>query len=213
MNKTTLRRASTNDKEKKKDASKAQKRLFNASTSNNNTKASVVRLDDDTGFNSSSMAAVSRVDSIDVNSMYNLNSVGAVSQVSEAMPGGIELQHITPSAANDVSSGDWVDWCDRSQEQLALQSVTEKDEDDEDVTVKVTDLVGLTVKLSLNLRFSVPSPNSKTTFSSFTVLIQKQLSLSLTFLSLWVHNHTSWQFYLLPPPGTAFSAAAYHGQF
>ena len=128
MNKTTLRRASTNDKEKKKDASKAQKRLFNASTSNNNTKASVVRLDDDyteasvvrldddTGFNSSSMAAVSRVDSIGVNSMYNLNSVGAVSQVSEAMPGGIELQHITPSAANDVSSGDWVDWCDRSQE-------------------------------------------------------------------------------------------------
>ena len=139
------------------------------------TKASVVLLDDDTEFNSTSVATASQLDSININSVYDLRSKAAMSQVDgidvnsgydlrsraalpqvdEEIPGGVELQHIPSPDACDVSTGKWIDWCDKDEE-YALQSVAEKDEDDEDAAKKVTSLVELTVSLSLNSKFFRP---------------------------------------------------------
>ena len=179
-NKTTPRGASANNK--KKNAEEAQRRLLNASTNINNTKesvspdsndtkASVARLDDNNAgasvvlvdddnsvFNSGSMATVSQMDNIEVNSLLNPVSAGAMSQVSGEVLGGYELQPINPSD----STGDWVDWCD--QDQVALQSVPEESEGDEETPVKVTSLVRLIVDLSLGLKLFLPFPTLEATF-------------------------------------------------
>ena len=189
------------------------------------TKASVVLLDDDTEFNSTSVAtasqldsinthdlrskaAMSQVDSVDVNSRYDLRSRAALPQVDEEILGGELLQHIPSPDACDVSSGKWIDWCLKDEE-YALQSAAEKDEDDEDAAKKVTSLVELTVSLSLHLKFFVSLPNFQTTLSSLINSLNSETTLSslinsfnsettvfvLTFPNpFWVHNYTSWQF-------------------
>ena len=155
-NKTTPRRAPANNK-KQKDAEEAQRRLFNASTNNNNTKesvspdgndtkasvalldnnnagASVILADDDNSvFNSGSMATVSQMDNIEVNSLLNPISAGTMSQVSGEVLGGYELQPINPSDPLDNSTGEWIDWCDKDQ--AALQSILEENEGDEETPV------------------------------------------------------------------------------
>ena len=151
MNKTTPRGASVNGK-RKQDAKKAHRRLLNASSDNNNAKesvppdsndtkapvtlldnnakASVFLADDDNSvFNSGSMATVSQMDNIEVNSSLNPISAGTVPQVPGEMLGGYELQPINPSGPLDDSTGEWIDWCDKD---LALQSVPGDDEDDEE---------------------------------------------------------------------------------
>ena len=200
VNKTTLRGASAND-EKRKDAKEAQRRLFNASTNNNtkesaspdsnetkgsvalldnnNARASVVLADDDNSvFNSGSMATVSQMDNIEVNSLLNPISAGAMSQVSGEVLGGYELQPINPSDPLDDSTGDWVAWCDKDQ--VALQSVPEENEGDEETPVKVTSLVRLIVDLSLGLKLFFPFPTLEATFLSLT-LHSETASSSLTF--------------------------------
>ena len=168
MNKTTPRGASANNK-KQKGAEEAQRRLFHAPANNNNTKesvpsdsnnnagASVVLADDDNSvFNSGSMATVSQMDIIEVNSLLNPISAGAMSQVSGEVLGGYELQPINPSDPLDDSTGDWVAWCDKDQ--VALQSVPEENEGDEETPVKVTSLVSLIVDLSSDLKLFFPFP-------------------------------------------------------
>ena len=169
MNKTTPRGASAKDK-KKKDVKKAQRRLLNASSNNNNTKesatpdsndtqapaapldnnnagASAIPADDENSvFNSGSMATVSQVDNIEVNSPP---------QVPGEMLGGYELQPINPSGPLDDSTGEWIDWCDKD---LALQSVPGDDEGDEETPVKVTSLVRLIeFEPGLTLFFAFPT--------------------------------------------------------
>ena len=155
MNKTTPRGASVNGK-RKQDAKKAHRRLLNASSDNNNAKesvppdsndtkapvtlldnnakASVFLADDDNSvFNSGSTATVSQMDNIEINSLLNPISAGTMSQVSGEVLGGYELQPINPSDPLDASTGDWVDWCDKDQ--VALQSVPEENEGDEETPV------------------------------------------------------------------------------
>ena len=106
---------------------------------NNNAGASVVLADDDNSvFNSGSMATVSQVDIIEVNSLLNPISAGAMSQVSGEVLGGYELQPINPS--NPL------------------------DEGDEETPVKVTSLVSLIVDLSSDLKLFFPFPTLKATF-------------------------------------------------
>ena len=174
MNKTTPRGASANNK-KQKGAEEAQRRLFHAPANNDNTKesvpsdsnnnagASVVLADDDNSvFNSGSMATVSQMDIIEVNSLLNPISAGAMSQVSGEVLGGYELQPINPSDPLDDSTGDWVAWCDKDQ--VALQSVPEENEGDEETPVKVTSLVSLIVDLSSDLKLFFPFPTLEATF-------------------------------------------------
>ena len=184
MNKTTPRGASVNDK-RKKDAKKAHRRLLNASSDNNNIKesvppdsndtkapvafsvsnnagASAILADDDNSvFNSGSMATVSQVDNIEVNSPLNPISAGAMSQVSGEVLGGYELQPINPPDPLDDSTGEWIDWCDKD---LALQSVPEDDEGDEETPVKVTSLVRLIDDLSSGLTLFFAFPTLEATF-------------------------------------------------
>ena len=178
--KTTPRGASANDKKKrkKKKTGEAQRRLFDASANNNNTKesvppdssdtnasvaildsnnagASVVLVDDDGSmFNSGSMATVSQVDHIEVNSQLNPTSAGARSQVSGEVLGGYELQSINPSAPLDFPTGDWAAMCD--QDWFALQNIPEETEGDDDAPVKVTSLVRLILNLSLGPKIFFP---------------------------------------------------------
>ena len=183
MNKTTPRGASAKDK-KKKDVKKAQKRLPNAS-SNNNTKesatpdsndakapvapldnnnagASAILADDDGSvFNSGSMATVSPVDNLEVNSLLNPISAGTRSQVSGEVLGGYELQPINPSGPLDDSTGEWIDWCDK---ELALQSVPGDDEGDEETPVKVTRLVRL-IEFEPGLTLFLAFPTLDATFN------------------------------------------------
>ena len=186
--KTTPRGASANDKKKrkKKKTGEAQRRLFDASNNNNNTKesvppdssdtnasvaildnnnagASVVLVDNDNSvFNSGSMATVSRMDNIEVNSLLNPISAGARSQVSGEVLGSYELQSVNPSDPLDASTGNWVDWCDKDQ--VALQSVPEETEGDDETPVPVTSLVRLIVNLSLGPKLFFPFPTLEATF-------------------------------------------------
>ena len=191
--KTTPRGASANDKKrkKKKKTGEAQRRLFEASANHNNTVkesippdnsdatacvtildsndtgASVVLVDDDDSmFNSGSMATVSQVDHIEFNSQLNPTSAGARSQVSGEVLGGYELQPINPSDPLDFPTGDWADMCD--QDWFALQNIPEETEGDDDAPAKITSLV----RLILNL----PGPNFP--FLHFW----KQLSFNSIFL-------------------------------
>ena len=179
--KTTPRGASATDKKKrkKKKTGEAQRRLFDASANSNNnakesippdnsdatacvtildsndTGASVVLVDDDDSmFNSGSMATVSQVDHIEVNSQLNPTSAGARSQVSGEVLGGYELQSINPSDPLDFPTGDWADMCD--QDWFALQNIPEETEGDEDAPVKVTSLVRLILNLSLGPKLFFP---------------------------------------------------------
>ena len=83
------------------------------------------------------MATVSQVDLIEVNSLLNPISAGAMSQVSGEVLGGYELQPINPS--NPL------------------------DEGDEETPVKVTSLVSLIVDLISNLKLFFPSPTLEAT--------------------------------------------------
>ena len=184
MNKTTPRGASVNGK-RKQDAKKAHRRLLNASSDNNNAKesvppdsndtkapvtlldnnakASVFLADDDNSvFNSGSTATVSQMDNIEVNSLLNPISAGTMSQVSGEVLGGYELQPINPSDPLDDSTGEWIDWCDKDQ--VALQSVPEEDEGDEETPVKVTSLVRLIDALSSGLTLFSAFPTLEATF-------------------------------------------------
>ena len=178
--KTTPRGASATDKKKrrKKKTGEAQRRLFDASANHNNTKesapqdssgatasvaildsnnagASVVPVDDDNSmFNSGSMATVSQVDHIEVNSQLNPTSAGARSQVSGEVLGDYELQSINPSDPLDFPTGDWADMCD--QDWFALQTVPEETEGDDDAPVKVTSLVRLILNPSLGPKLFFP---------------------------------------------------------
>ena len=176
--KTTPRGASANDKKKKKKTGEAQRRLLDASANNNNTKesvppdssdtnasvaildsnnagASVVLVDDDNSmFTSGSMATVSQVDHIEVNSQLNPISAGARSQVSGEVLGGYKLQSINPSDPLDTSTDNWVDMCD--QDWFALQTVPEETEGDDEAPVKVTSLVRLILNLSLGPKLFFP---------------------------------------------------------
>ena len=201
MNKVTPRGASASGR-KKRDVKEAQRRLFNASSDNNNTKKSAIPLDnydtkapvalldnnnteatvslvddDDSVFNSNSMATVSQVDNIDISSLINPSSA-AMSPVFEQVLGGYELQPINPSDSLDVSTGDWVAWCDKDQ--VALQSVPEENEGDEEVPVKVTTLVRLIVDLSLDLKIFTPFPISEATSFEPNLYIQC-ISFELNF--------------------------------
>ena len=113
------------------------------------------------------MATVSQVDIIEVNSLLNPISAGAMSQVSGEVLGGYELQPINPSDPLDDSTGDWVAWCDKDQ--VALQSVPEENEGDEETPVKVTSLVSLIVDLISNLKLF------------FLSLLWKQLPFEFNF--------------------------------
>ena len=222
MNKTTPRGASVNDK-RKKDAKKAHRRLLNASSDNNNTKesvppdsndtkapvtlldhnnagASVILADDDNSvFNSGSMATVSQMDNIEVNSLLNPVSAGTMPQVPGEMLGGYELQLINPSGPLDDSTGEWIDWCDKD---LALQSVPGDDEDDEETPAKVTRLVRLIVfEPGLTLFPCLSYFGSNFQLSLSFTFITRFFELTLTFRNnffelyfyspFWVRNYSS----------------------
>ena len=186
--KTTPRGASANDKKKRKrkKTGEAQRRPFDAPNNNNNTKesvppnssdteASVALLDnnyagvsavlmddDDSVFNSGSMATVSQVDNIEVNSQLNPISAGARSQVSGEVLGGYKLQSINPSDPLDTSTDNWVDMC--NQDWFAPPPVPEETEGDDEAPVKVTSLVRLILNLSLGPNLFFPFSTLEATF-------------------------------------------------